>query len=315
MTASIVTGPARPSAPRRRPGGGSPRGRRTGALGLVFTLPAMVLVLGAFVIPILISVWMSLSNWPLMGEHTFAGVANYLRVITDPAVLRTFGFTVLFAAIVTPLVLVIGLALALLVRTPRRGIGIIRTAIFAAVVVGTAAASYLWLALTDPGSGLFDRILVDLHLTPQPLNWLLTTPSAVALVTIVTVWKNAGFAMVVLMNGLNSVPREVEEAALMDGVRPLRMLWSIQLPLMKDAIAFVTTFTLIGALLTFDQFYIITGGGPNSSTITAVYSIYNTAFTQLNLGYASAISIVFMVGILVITIIQLRLIRRQGGAL
>lgn len=282
-------------------------------LGFAVSLPAMILLATVFAAPVVMAVGMSLSDWPLLGTPAFRGFDNYLRVFSDTAVLRSFGFTALFALIATPLILVVGLLLALLVQTPRKGIGLIRTAIFAPVVVGMAAASYLWLALTDPGTGLLGRLLVDLGITNRPFNWLLETPSAVALVVIVTVWKNLGFSMIVLMNGLNGIPREVEEAALVDGAGRIRTMFSVKLPLMKDSITFVTTFTLITTLLTFDQFYIITGGGPNSSTITAVYSIYNMAFTQLNLGYSSAIALIFMCGILIVTAVQLRLTNKTGS--
>lgn len=309
MTSSTTGLLARPSAVRRRASAGR-AARGHGPLGLVLSLPALVMVVGIFVIPIAISAWMSVSTWPLLGDHSYAGWENYVRVLSDPAVRRSFVFTIAFAGIVTPVVLLLGLGLALLVRKPRAGTGAIRTGIFAPVVVGTAASSYLWLALTNPSSGLLNRFFVDTGLTSEPINWLLTRPTAVALVVVVTVWRSAGFSMIVLMNGLNSVPVEVEEAALVDGASAARIMWSIKLPLMKDSIAFVTTFTLIGALLTFDQFYIITGGGPNSSTVSAVYTIYSTAFTQLNLGYASAISIVFMIAILIITMLQFRLVGR-----
>lgn len=280
---------------------------------MALTLPALLLVGGIFVVPIAMSIWMSLSKWPLLGKHHLIGFGNYLRLFTDPSVWQSFGFTAIFALIVTPLVLILGLLLALLIQKQRPGIGVIRTAIFAPVVVGNAAASYLWLALTDPATGLLGRLLTDLHLAATPPNWLLTTVSATTLVVLSTLWKTIGFSMIVLMNGLNGVPNDLVEAAMIDGASPTRTLWSVKLPLMKDSIAFVAIFTFIGALLTFDQFYIITGGGPNGSTVSAVYTIYNTAFTQLNLGYGSAISIVFMILILVLTTIQLRFFRARNS--
>ena len=294
----------------RRPGGPSRwLVLRRGLLGVALTLPALLLVGGIFIVPIVMSIWMSVSRWPLLGQHHLIGIGNYLRLFTDSNVWHSFAFTAVFALIVTPLVIVLGLFLALLIQKQRPGIGIIRTAVFAPVVVGNAAASYLWLALTDPDAGLLGRLLTDLHLTITPPNWLLSTMSATALVVLATLWKSIGFSMIVLMNGLNGVPNDLVEAAMIDGASRTRTLWSVKLPLMKDSIAFVATFTFIGALLTFDQFYIITGGGPNGSTVSAVYAIYNTAFTQLNLGYGSAISIVFMILILILTTVQLRLFR------
>ncbi|MDX6228275.1 MAG: multiple sugar transport system permease protein [Frankiales bacterium] len=278
--------------------------------GLLLVSPALLLLTVIFVVPLAVSVYMSLSSWPLLGAHHFTGVGNYSRLFKDPQIRQALVFTLEFAVVITPVVFFGGLVLALLVQHERRGIGVVRTAIFAPVAVGFASASYLWLALTDPSTGLFDRLLVDLHLTKEPVNWLLRPSLALLLVAIVTVWKIAGFAMIALMNGLQSVPAEVEEAATVDGVGRFRMLWGIKLPLMRDSVAFTLTFVAIGSFLTFDQFYILTGGGPDNKTITAVYRIYNVAFTQSDLGYAAAVSMVFLVLLLVITSTQLFLLRR-----
>jgi multiple sugar transport system permease protein len=254
--------------------------------------------------------WMSFSSWPLLGSHHFSGLTNYRQLLHDSEVHHALVFTFEFAAVITAAVFLLGLLLATLVQHSRRGISVIRTAIFAPVAIGLASASYLWLALTDPSTGEFDRALVDLHISHAPVNWLIRPGLALTLVAIVTVWKTAGFAMIALMNGLQSVPADVEEAARVDGVGRMRMLWSIKMPLMKDSIAFTLTFTAIGAFLTFDQFYILTGGGPNNQTVTTVYWIYNVAFTQSNLGYASAISLVFLALLLVVTSTQIYLLRR-----
>jgi multiple sugar transport system permease protein len=265
-----------------------------------------------FLVPLVVSMWMSLNSWPVLGAHKFTGLDNYVRMIQDPLVRQSLVFTLEFALIVTPLVFFVGLGLALLVQHNRPGISIIRTAIFAPVAIGFAAASYLWLALSDPSTGLFDRLLVDLHISSRPVNWLIAPSLAMVLVLSVTTWKFAGFAMIALMNGLHSVPIDLEEAARVDGSGWLRTLWQIKLPLMKNSIAFTLTFVAIGAFLAFDQFYVLTSGGPNNQTITAVYRIYNIAFTQGNLGYAAAVSIVFMVLLLLITSTQLVLLRRGG---
>jgi multiple sugar transport system permease protein len=267
-----------------------------------------------FVIPLGISVWMSLSTWPLLGEHQFSGLTNYRRLFQDPLVGHALLFTLEFAVVITPIVFFGGLVLATLVQHQRKGIGLIRTAIFAPVAIGFASASYLWLSLTDTSTGLFDRFLVDLHLTGEPVDWLDRPSLAMLLVVIVTTWKIAGFAMIALMNGLQSIPVDVEDAARVDGAGRFRLLWQIKMPMMKDSIAFTLTFVAIGAFLTFDQFYILTGGGPNNKTVTAVYRIYNTAFTQGELGYAAAVSMVFLAMLLLITSAQLYLLRRGSDS-
>ncbi|MFG0252366.1 MAG: carbohydrate ABC transporter permease [Phycisphaerales bacterium JB038] len=279
-------------------------------MGFLLVTPALTLVSVIFLAPLVLSGVMSLSDWPLLGEHSFVGFDNYARLIGDPQVRQAMLFTLIFAVIVTPVTLLAGLALALLVQHRRHGVGLVRTAIFAPVAIGFASASYLFLALTNTSTGIFGRILVDVGVTSRPVNWLLEPRLAMLLVVLVTLWKTVGFAMVALMNGLHAISGDIEDAARVDGAGPLRTLLQIKLPMMRDAIAFATTFTLVGSFLSFDQFYILTGGAPNNSTITAVYRIYNTAFIQGQLGYAAAISLVFLLFLLAITSAQLVLLRR-----
>jgi len=310
LSTGLATGGASARTPLRRA-----RRRTTGMpdglRGLLLVSPALLFILAVFVLPLVFAVWISLSDWPLLGAHHFTGLANYHRLLHDPLVGHAFLFTAEFAVVITPVLFLVGLGLATLLQHPRRGVGLFRTAIFAPVAIGFASASYLWLALTDPSTGLFDRLLVDVHLTTQAVNWLDRPLLAKLLVVIVTVWKLAGFSMITLMNGLQSIPTEIEEAARVDGTGRLRLLWSIKLPMMRDSIGFTLTFVSIGAFLTFDQFYILTEGGPTNSTITAVYRIYNTAFIQGQLGYASAVSVGFLVLLLLITGAQLFLLRRR----
>ncbi len=182
------------------------------------------------------------------------------------------------------------------------------------MTIGFATASYLWLSLIDSSTGIFDRFLLDIHVVGHSVNWLSTSGPALTVVVVLTVWKLAGFAMIVLINGLQGVPSDVEEAARIDGAKRLRILWSIKLPLMRRSIVLALVFVALAGFLSFDQFYILTGGAPNGSTITAVFRIYDTAFVQGNLGYASALSMVLLVLVLIITGLELALLPKKGEA-
>jgi multiple sugar transport system permease protein len=276
--------------------------------------PAAILIGGLFVLPLALDAWMSLNSWPLLGTHHFVALANYRALLADGDVRHAFVFTAVFTVVIVPLVFAAGLALAALLQNSRRGVAVFRVAVIAPVTIGFATASYLWLSLLDPSTGIFDRILVDAHLVSHPVNWLETSGLALAMVVIVTVWKLAGFAMIILINGLQSVPADVEEAAKIDGARRLRILWSIKLPLMRRSIVLAVIFVALAGFLSFDQFYILTGGAPNSSTITAVYRIYDTAFIQGNLGSAAALSIALLVLVLIVTGLELALLPRKGDA-
>lgn len=300
------------AAPRRAPGRLKPS--RRPATGVLLLLPAIVLIAVVFVAPMALALGMSFHDWPLLGDREFVGLANYGELFRDPAFGRALWFTVRFALIVVPVTLVLGLALALMVQRPRRGVGLVRSAIFAPVAIGYASASYLFLALTNTNTGVFGRLLTDLHITERPVNWLLNPTAAMLLVVIVTLWKTLGFAMVALMTGLQAIDVGIEDAARVDGAGWFRTLVQVKLPLMKNSIAFATTFTAIGTFLAFDQLYILTGGGPQNSTITSVFRIYNTAFIQGDLGYASAMSLVFLAFLLLVTGAQLRLLRRGNDS-
>ena len=295
---------------------GAPRVRRARRrlTGVLLVAPAAILIAGIFVVPLVLDGWMSLSNWPLLGTHSFVGLSNYRALFADPGVRHAFAFTAIFTVIIVPLVFLAGLVLASFLQHSRPGVAVFRAAIIAPVTVGFATASYLWLSLLDPSTGIFDRILVDLHLVSHGVNFLDTSALALLMVVIVTVWKLAGFAMIIFINGLQSVPVELEDAARIDGAGRVRIMWNIKLPLMRRSIVLATVFVALAGFLSFDQFYILTGGAPNDSTITAVYRIYDTAFIQGNLGYASAVSVALLVLVLVITGLELVLLPKRGEA-
>jgi multiple sugar transport system permease protein len=253
---------------------------------------------------------MSLNDWPELGHPHFIGLTNFSHLVQDSQFLHALRFTFEFTFAVTTLLMVTGFALALMMQHQRPGIGAFRTAIVVPVAIGFAAGSYLWLALLNPSVGIVDNLLMDLHILSQPINWFADSTLALIVVALVTTWKSAGFSMIALMNGLQGIPDEVEEAARIDGAGKVRMLFLIRLPLIRPSISFALTFVSVSSLLTFDQFYILTNGGPGGETSTVVYQIYNVAFVQQALGYAAAMSIAFLVILLLITSLQLALLRR-----
>lgn len=297
----------------RSPAGRARSGRwgRSELTGVLLVAPAATLIGCLFLLPLGLGAWMSLNNWPLLGSHVFVGLGNYRQLLHDGGAQHTLLFTLAFTAVVLPIVFVAGLGLALLLQQRRRWVSFFRAGVVAPVAIGFATASYLWLSLLDPSTGVFNRVLVELHVVGKMVNWLAAPSLALLMVVIVTVWKLAGFAMIILLNGLQSVPSEVEEAAKVDGAGPLRSLLSVKLPLMRRSIVISLVFVALACMLSFDQFYIMTGGAPNDSTVTAVFKIYDTAFIDGNLGYSAAMSIVLLVVVLIITGAQLALLPRR----
>jgi multiple sugar transport system permease protein len=294
---------------RRRPG--TTARRRHRQTGLLLVAPATVVALVLFIIPLMLMIWMSLSKWPLLGDHSFAGLANYRKIGSDATFKHSLVFTGIFTVIVTPALLLVGTALASFMNVSRPGVGLLRAVVFLPVVIGMASASYLWLWMLNPGVGLGDKILGDIGVTDGKTNWLASTGLALGAVTVMTIWKLAGFSMLVMLGGLQSVPEEVLEAAQLDGTNRLQLWLHVKLPLVKAQVALVTIFGLAGSYLAFDQFYIMTHGSPGTSTLTAVFSAYNASFVTFDLGYGSALSLIIMAILVVVSTIQLIVVRER----
>lgn len=281
-------------------------------IGILLISPAIALLGVFFVVPMALTLWMSLHDWPLLGSPEFIGLRNYERLPGNREFTSAFVFTLEFALLVTPLLFIGGLLLALLLGPRSRTTTLARTAVFLPVSLGFAAASYLWLSLLNQRVGLANKLLVDIGALQAPIDWFINPVVALLVVVFVTFWKLTGFSMIAFINGLDAIPAELDEAARMDGASPLRAFMSIKLPLLRSTIAFVITFLTIGAFLTFDQFYIMTAGGPRNQTITAVYRIYNASFIRGDLGLGAAMSVAFMLALLAISAVQLIVLRRRA---
>lgn len=297
--------PARAYRPPAPLGGrrGGRAGRRRSLVALAFLAPALV-ILGAFVAwPMLSALRLSFTDASGFGAEEFVGFDNYVRVFTDPdildAVLNTLWYTVLF----TPTAVVSALLLALVLNSPALPFrGFFRTALFLPFVVSLAVAAFAWSYLLDPRLGLLNYWL---HGAGIQLGDVLEDPVlAMPAVALVAVWKNFGFYMVIFLAGLQDIPGSLYEAARVDGAGPLRRFANITVPLLSNTFAFVLVFALIASFQAFDQIYVMTGGGPYGHTQTIVMEIYQSGFRKLELGFASALSYVLLLGTLVLSLVQ-----------
>jgi multiple sugar transport system permease protein len=277
--------------------------------GLALVSPALAFVAVFFLVPLVLMIWMSLHKWPLLGHIKWTGLSNYSAMVHDPTFLHSLGFTVKYTVIITPLLLLVGFGLAVLVKDPRPGVGFFRTTFFLPYVIGFAAASYLWVWLLDPSVGLLDRAIQDAGLSDKPVLWMSTPTRALLAVILMIVWKTVGFTMLLLMTGLQGISTDVHEAAKVDGAGRWATLRRITLPLMRRNIALVTILAVAGSFLAFDQFYILTNGGPNNQTLTLVFWIYSSSFANFQLGYGAAMSVVLMLILMAITAVQLHVLR------
>jgi multiple sugar transport system permease protein len=281
--------------------------RRRQSAGILFVLPSVIFITLFFIIPLLLTVWMSLNNWPLLGTPRFIGLGNYQHLVTDTVFLNALLFTTKYTILITPIIFLIAFGLAVLVRQSVPGVGIFRTAYFVPVIIGLSTASYIWIWMFNNQVGIFDGILRFFGI--PPIVWLSTGTGALFAVIVMIVWKTSGFTMVLLMMGLQSIPTELYEAVRTDGANRWQELWNITLPLMRRSFALALVLSVIGSYLAFDQFYIMTQGGPQNQTITIVFWIFTNSFTFFKLGYGAAMSIILLIILLIISAIQLYLLR------
>ena len=282
-------------------------------IGLLYVAPAVALVVVFFLIPLGMTAWMSLHNWPLMGEHSYIGLGNYVAILRDTRFWNALRFTAYYTVIVTIAMFVVAFPLALFVERPRPLTNLYRTMFFMPAVVGFASASLLWSWLLNVDSGLFSPAAYDLGLIDRKFNLLATFQPAFWSIIAMVVWKVAGFTMIILMAGLQSIPQDLQEAAVIDGAGPFARFRAITLPLMRRTLALALILSVAGSILAFDQFYIILRGGPRNQTLTAVYWIFNQSFVSFKLGYGAALSMVLLVILVALSLVQLWLLRKPEG--
>jgi multiple sugar transport system permease protein len=284
--------------------------QRRSLVGIAYAAPTAVIVGVFFLLPLVLVFWMSMNRWRILGSPTFNFPDNYTKIPDNQLFLDSVTFTLKYTAITTVLLSGVALALALSVQSARPGVGIFRTAYFLPGAVGFAAASLLFYGFYSQ-SGPLDGILMDLGITDEPVNWL-GTPNAALFSTIgMVIWRFAGFNMLILLTGLQAIPTEIYEAARSDGASRWQTFRDITLQLLRSTIALMLVLSITGSLLAFDQFFILTRGGPDGSTVSMVMVIFREGFTRFDLGSAAAISVLLLVVLVALNALQLRVLGRE----
>lgn len=265
-------------------------------------IPALV-ILGIFVFyPIVAAAYMSLTSWDGFNpEMPFVGLDNYLNLAKNPEFWNSLTVTVIYAAGVSVLSVLTGLVFAILLDAPIRGRGIYRTIYFLPVVTSSVAVAIVWKYMLDD-SGLVNNWLGHLGITGP--DWLQNRWIALAALTLLTVWKNLGFNIVLYLTALQGLPRSVFEAAEIDGANKLQQIRFMTVPLLRPMTFFVVVQALINSFQAFDLVYVFTEGGPRGGTDVLGMMMYREAFRLGNFGYGTAISLVTLVLVLVVTLVQ-----------
>ncbi len=271
------------------------------------------LLLGVFFFyPVVYAAYRSLYEWDLLTEPRYVGLGNYAHLIRSGELGHALMTTLSFSLVVVTGAMSLGLLLAVALNRPGKFAAFVRGAVFSAYVISWVSVALLWLWVLDADAGVLTASLRALGLPTA--NWLGDPDVALYTLSAVTIWKIAGYAMVLFLAGLQDVPLVLHEAAALDGASALHRFWHVTWPLLRPTTAFVGTTSLILSFQVFDVVRVMTQGGPVQATTVFVYAIYEQVFLNLRVGRASAQVVIFFFVLLVLTLVQLWLWRRKGAA-
>ena len=269
-----------------------------------------LIVLAVFIVwPMIQALRISFFEYSVIGATEWIGLENYRDLLSDPGFSNALVNTLYYAGVTTPLSVGLALALALLLNARLPGRSFFRSSIFLPVVTSLAIVAIAWTFLLNPDIGLISYWLAKVGLTSG--NWLRDPSLAMPAMIMVGVWKNVGFYMVMYLAGLQSIPRDLYEAAALDRAGPWQRFRNVTWPLLSNTTMFVFIIAAIAALQAFDQIYVMTRGGPFFQTETLVVMIYRLGFREFEMGYASAIAWVLVALILVFSLLQIRYFNRR----
>jgi raffinose/stachyose/melibiose transport system permease protein len=290
------------------------RRRRHSGPSWRFTVPALVLFAFVVLIPSVRGVYYAFTDWDGLDPHfKVIGLRNFSEVFHDPDAMQTIRHTLMIAVSITIIQNALGLLLALGVNSAIKSRNVLRVFLFAPAVITPVVTAYLWRNLLGP-SGAVNSLLQAVGLGSWRQDWLGDPHLALWSIVGIIVWQFGGYSMVIFLAGLQSIPKEVHEAALMDGCGPVRRFWSVTRPLLAPAFTINLMLSIIGGLKLFDQVYALTDGGPGHATDTISTLIYKDAFTLGEFGYSIALAVILTIIVAVISAGQYFMLARNERA-
>ncbi|MBF6594382.1 MAG: sugar ABC transporter permease [Thermaceae bacterium] len=274
--------------------------------GLWFVLPFVAGLGLLFLLPIAAVPVISLSHWSLLSSPRWAGLDNYAHLLHDPQFLRSAWITALFVAGLVPLNIALAMGLALLLNVRVGGVGFFRMLLFSPVVVPAVAWALVWRFALQPDFGLVNNLLAKVGLVGP--NWLLQFPWALVAVVVSLLIEHLGLNMLIFLGAIQAIPKELLEAAAIDGANPRQIFWKITLPILSPTLFLVMVVTTIGALKVFAPIYVLTSGTDSAEVL--MIQMWRQGFKYFELGYASAIAWVLFLAMLALTLVQWGLRRR-----
>ena len=274
--------------------------------GYLFTIPNVIGTLVFVIVPLMMTLGLSFCDWNFvkgLNGVEFIGFENYKRMVYDERIFASLKNNIFFVLTQIPATIFLSLILASTVHKFVFAKTFIRTIYFVPFITSWVLVSIIFKSLFEPVNGPVNILLRTIGISNPP-GWFTDVKWAMPSIVIITIWRTVGYYMVIFLAGLQSIPEELYEAAMIDGANPLQRYFRITLPLLTPSIFFITIISLIGSMKVFDQIAVATQGGPGTSTIVLVYSIYDYAFNSYQFGYSSAVAWLLFVIILIITLIQ-----------
>lgn len=281
------------------------RARSESVAGYALLVPSLIGVVGFLLVPVIIVIGLSFTRYDLLSAPTWMGLGNYAYIFTWDVFGNSLLVTVVFTALTIPTMIIIGLLLAISINRKLPGTSWLRVLYVLPWVCAPLALGIVWKWLLDPTNGAVNAII------GQRVEWLTSPQTALASVVFVQIWSGVGYVSLFFLAGLQQIPSQVYEAARIDGAGPVRILFSITLPLLRPTMFFVSVTSMIASFQVFDTVYAMTGGGPGGRTDVIAARIFNEAFVSLRLGRAAAMAVVLFVILLAVTYVQQRYFRRR----
>ena len=276
---------------------------KTQAEILLFTLPAVIPLIVFWIYPIIKSIFISFTDWDYMtADYSFVGLENFFNLFSDKNFFQALINTITFSLGTILPTIIGGLILAMLLKRSFSGSSLYKVILFSPWITPTVAISIVWTWIFDPNMGIANSVPEFFNIAP--LQWVHSSKTSMLAVIIVTVWKSVGYAMIFYLSALEKVPKELYEAASLDGANGWQKFRHITLSSISPTTFFLIIITTINSLQTYDQIQILTQGGPSGSTRTLLYLYYQLGFEQFNMGQATAVAVVLIIITILLSLIQ-----------
>lgn len=286
--------------------------RDTILTALVFILPSLIGFAAFFAIPVVRALFVSLTKWDLLSPPVFIGITNYIDLLQDPEFWHSMQVTAYYVLWNIPLETFLAIVIGVLMHRLTRSV-VLRALIILPWLVSQVVAALVWQWLLDPQLGIVNAALMSIGIPKQP--FLGSVEQAIPTIAMINIWRHTGYLALLIFAGLQTIPEEVYEAAMMDGAGEIRMFFSVTLPLLRPVIVFVLVTSIIGAFQVIDAIAVTTKGGPVDATRVIYWFIYQDAFERFRFSYGATAAFVLFTFLMVISLIQMRVMRANTSDL